>query len=159
MKYFKTTKSLTITDKKKLIEISANTYMFQVDDRNDRHGYITSAGVFIDGSIVTDNPEYFVSVSEREYRMNNVNILKVVGEIEKIMNDTGLTALQIIEKLDAHFGIIRQWNVPSTIPFTPPLPYTPNPYDVTCSSCGKKQGEACFSTACPNRLNIIYCSK
>jgi hypothetical protein len=158
MNYYKTIKSFTITDKKKLIEIPENTYMFQVDDRNDRHGYVTSSGIVIDGLIVSDNPSYFTVVSEREYKMNNVNILKAVSEIEKIIEDTGLSAFQIIEKLDAHFGIVRQWNTPSIQPYNP-YPSSPNPYDVTCSSCGKKQGEACFSIACPNRLNIIYCSK
>lgn len=160
MKYYITLKDLVFPDKKdNLVIIPENTLLRKVDDRNNRNSYLTQGNQELPAEMVESNPTFFAEISEREYKAKNVDIMPIVKMINELAVETGLTVMQIVDKLDEKLGIVRQWNVPSTTPFTQPVPYTPNPYDVTCTACGKKSGEACFSTACPNRLNIIYCSK
>jgi hypothetical protein len=160
MKYYITLKDLVFPDKKdNLVIIPENTLLRKVDDRNNRNSYLTQGNQELPAEMVEGNPTYFTEISEKEYKAKNIDIMPIVKMINELAIDTGLTVMQIVDKLDEKLGIIRQWNVPSTTPFTQPIPYTPNPYDITCQVCGKKPGNACMSITCPNRLTITYSNK
>lgn len=164
MKYYKTIKELTIEGKLgKLTLILSNTFLRKVDDRNDRYAYLTSDGIEISEVTIKANPEFFVEISKIEYDTNHYDYNEIANRIREIAKETGLSELQVITNIDKELGIIRldQWVNPwPAAPWPTTQPYI-QPYDypnIRCTSCGKLPGEACFSTACPNRLNIIYCT-
>jgi hypothetical protein len=158
MKYYITLKDLVFPDKKdNLVIIPKNTLLRKVDDRNNRNSYLTQGNQELPAEMVEGNPTYFTEISEKEYKAKNIDIMPIVKMINELAVETGLTVMQIVDKLDERLGIIRQWNTPSIQPFNP-YPSSPNPYDITCCTvCGQRYtGAPCFSTACPRKINITY---
>lgn len=161
MKYIKVIKEFTFPVNLKLVKFAEGTYLVQADDRNGRDEYVARDNSTITTAIVKENMDYFCEVSESEYNREVIDFSEMKALIEKMSKKHGLSREDLLKKvceaLDIpllHFSI--DWNLTTPIqPFNPSIqPYTQG----NCPQCLQPAGTPCWSTQCPNKLNIIYCS-
>jgi len=157
MKYYKTIKPFTLQNKDFVFTEITETYLRSVDDRNNRQSFLTLEGVEISAKYIEANPSYFMEVTEQVYKRFTIDVSPLISMITKLAEETDMTTFQIMEKLDAGLGIVRnindimrEWTVH---PDTKPYQYD---WQNNCSTCGKTSNEACFNTACPKRLITTY---
>lgn len=168
MKYIKVIKEFTFPVSLKLVKFAEGTYLVQADDRNGRDEYVARDNSTVTAGVVKENMDYFCEVSESEYNREVIDFSEMKALIEKMSKKHGLSCEDLLKKvceaLDIpllHFTI--DWNQ-NNVPLTPNVPFQPfnpiiQPYTGgNCPQCLQPAGTPCWSTACPNKLNTIYCS-
>jgi hypothetical protein len=176
MKYIKLIKDLTHLHQGTLFLIKEGT-LLQKDFSPEGmcheilyrpYGWKTDIGIA--ESIVQKNPNFFVEITETEWLRETkyTQIFDYILELDPYINWQDLISTiqtkfiqlgapsedQIKDWLDK----IKKEMSPQPIPQFPQYPTYPGVIDSTrCSSCGNLIGTPCWSTACPNRLQI-WCS-
>lgn len=154
MKYYKTLKTFTIQDKNSVfVEISLGAYLRYSEACQE---YLTLEYISIPVRFIKANPTYFEELDEKTYNRFTLEVTPITLMIKKLMDDTGYTVFEIMERLDADLGIVRNMKDIMREWYSTHNQIIPEFKTHSCTACGNDGTKACWSVSCPNRLNITY---
>lgn len=107
MKYYKTVKPFVLQNMEFVFTEIPETYLKSVNDHYDRESFLTLEGIQIPAICVEINPSYFLEITEQVYKSFAVDVSPIILMITKLAEETNMTSLQIMEKLDIRLGIFR----------------------------------------------------
>jgi hypothetical protein len=154
-KYYKITQDITLIEGENLLQLKKGEFLFSANLLNDKEMCaILGKDSLLSLNLVKKNQEIFEEISKEEFdfelSLSTVRNLFLEMEVEE--------RKRIIQELYKEF-IPQILFIPPTSPMPMPAPF--NPYkDVIggCSVCGNSIGTPCWSTNCPNRIQIWYSS-
>ena len=153
--YYKITKDITLVDGENLSELNEGDIVFSYfhfpSDKIEKCA-VLNKNIHLSIGLVKKNPEIFQEITEDEFNIK--------CETEKIKSI--LLQLPVEERKEIVMSLYKEF-IPQIlfIPPSSPMPTPFNPYkDVIggCSVCGNSIGTPCWSTNCPNRIQIWYSS-
>jgi hypothetical protein len=171
MKYVKTIKEFTHLHQGALIPIKEGTLMERTcsEEGTTYSEFYRPLGwdpnIIIGSKIVESNPNYFCEITETEW-MRETKYAKIFRYILEL--DPYINWQDLISTIDDRFVFsrgnrfpIKDWveklSDPKSGAPANPHPTYPGVVDTTrCTSCGNLKGSPCWSTACPQRIQIWY---